>query len=1374
MVALSLCTASGWADFRNPVALTRATVVTTSGETLQPATLLIDGARIVAVGTAVDLPPHAEILDGDGLTVYPGFIDAATHLGIATADPPDAERARFEDENPDVRDGPQSATVQANRRMIHPHWRAERWYAPSDVALETQRAAGFTVALISPRPAILGGRGTVLALGDAPRRRSILRADVAQLSAFVTATPQSPEQTQEIPRYPVTTMGAIAALRQILHDASWHRNLLEWCARHPDQDRPALDPDLEAVWPVLDGDMPVVFIANTENEINRALNLAAEFGIKPIIAGAREGWKVADRLAQAQVPVIVSPSWPDSPASKYKTPPKPDAPHRPQDDDSPDPRAELKLLFDDTWERKPFEPQRLVDERQRLWHEQVDNAKVLHEHGVRFAFGTFEMPSTEPFLKNLRTAIKGGLPEAAALAALTRSAAEILGIADLAGEIAPGRLANLTVLTGPLADPKSKVQWVFVDGQRFDVAEFKPDKAKERGLSDGATAAAPEAAAPEAAATEDDTPAESDGEPEGPVLLTEAPQFAVEIESDRKPAASTGGTVLLRRAQVLTISGADRVDTDILVRDGTIVDLGRGLQAPAGTRTIDLAGYFVMPGIIDPHSHMCTDGGLNESSGSVTCEVRIADVIDPHDPGAFRALAGGTTTIHTMHGSANAIGGQNAVLRLKYGRPAAEWLFAAAPRTVKFALGENVKQSNFGKKGSRFPNSRIGVEAVFRRSFDTAQQYTAERLAQAGATDPKPLRRDLRLDALAEVLRGDLWVHCHCYRADEILRLLATAEDYGFRIGVLQHVLEGYRIVPEMVRHGCGASTFSDWWAYKLEAYDAIPHNAARMFQGGVNATINSDSHELIRHLNLEAAKSLRYGGLEPGQALQLITINAAEQLGVERWIGSIEIGKRADLAVFDGHPLDTFSRCMLTLIDGEIYFQHPDLSGNPPQRPRPRRPLGGTRDLLRIPAAPNGPYWIRGATIHPISGPDIVDGVLAVDGPRLAWVGPAADRRPPAGAVVVNAEGLHVYPGLINAGTALGLTEIQSVAGSVDTSEIGSFQPDLQAVNGYNPFSSMIEVARSEGVTAALLHSGGSTISGQAGAVRMTGWSMPEALIDPAVGLSLALPTLPVTYPQVMTPEQKKQDAERIKAHRKRLREIEEFFRQARRYAQAAVPDALADRRLEAMVPYLRGTKPVLLRANSYKQILEGLEFCTRYGLRPIVYGGREAWKLADRLAEARVDVIITRSLTYPSDPFEPWNAIYRNAAVLAQAGVRFCFATGGASLAKNLPLEAGMAVAHGLDEGRALRALTLDAAAILNLQDTRGSLEPGKVADLIITTDTPLQASSRVLGAFIDGLPVDLDNKHTRMDRRFAARPQPQLSNPPELRGPPPLAEP
>lgn len=412
-------------------------------------------------------------------------------------------------------------------------------------------------------------------------------------------------------------------------------------------------------------------------------------------------------------------------------------------------------------------------------------------------------------------------------------------------------------------------------------------------------------------------------------------RFALLALALAAPAAAQGpAPTLIRNGTVVTVTRGTLAETDILVRDGKIAAIGRNLAAPAGATVVDATGKYVSPGIIDPHSHMMGDGGINEGSLSVTSMVRIQDILNPTAIGVYRALAGGVTLINVLHGSANTIGGQSATVKLKWGRPVGEMLMAGAPPGIKFALGENVTRKNSANvvipgqpaPPRRYPTSRMGQAEVLRDAFQRAQDYKAEwdayraRVArrEAGLVPP---RRNLELEPLVEILEGKRLVHAHSYRGDEMLMMLEVAREFGFRIATLQHGLEGYKIAPEIAAHQAGLSLFADSWSYKIEAYDAIPYAAAIAVRAGVLTSINSDSDERIRRLNIDAAKMMRYGGLTEDEAMALVTINGARQLGVGDRTGSLEVGKDADIAIWTGHPLSVFSRVESTWVDGVEYF---------------------------------------------------------------------------------------------------------------------------------------------------------------------------------------------------------------------------------------------------------------------------------------------------------------------------------------------------------------------------------------------------------------------------------------------------------------------
>ena len=394
-------------------------------------------------------------------------------------------------------------------------------------------------------------------------------------------------------------------------------------------------------------------------------------------------------------------------------------------------------------------------------------------------------------------------------------------------------------------------------------------------------------------------------------------------EFGRKAPPDQPHHVLFRNATIWTSGPQGRLEkTDLLIESGKISALGAGLPQPEGAVVIDAAGKHISPGIIDCHSHSATDGGVNESAQTITAEVRIGDFIDPTDINIYRQLAGGVTSANILHGSANTIGGQNQVIKFRWGAGPEAMKLAAAPPGIKFALGENVKQSNrTDRGGTRYPQTRMGVEQLVRDAFQAARHYRESWDAWNRTKSGLPPRVDLELEALAEVVEGKRLVHCHSYRQDEILALLRTCESFNVRIATFQHVLEGYKVADAIARHGAGASSFSDWWAFKFEVFDAIPYNGSLLHDAGVVVSFNSDNAELARRLNLEAAKAVKYGGVSPEEALKFVTLNPARQLKIDAAVGSLEPGKDADLVVWSGPPLSTFSRCEQTWVDGRRYF---------------------------------------------------------------------------------------------------------------------------------------------------------------------------------------------------------------------------------------------------------------------------------------------------------------------------------------------------------------------------------------------------------------------------------------------------------------------
>ncbi|MBP1765997.1 MAG: amidohydrolase [Candidatus Aminicenantes bacterium] len=391
--------------------------------------------------------------------------------------------------------------------------------------------------------------------------------------------------------------------------------------------------------------------------------------------------------------------------------------------------------------------------------------------------------------------------------------------------------------------------------------------------------------------------------------------------------------VLLKNGRIITGNGATIDGGDILVQGTKIAQVGKSLPAPAGAETIDLNGRWVMPGIIDSHSHIALEGDVNEMGDIITAEVDCKDVINPRDINIFYALTGGVTSIHTMHGSANPIGGRGIALKMRWGKSAAELIFEGAPLTSKWALGENPKNSNdIGMGPARYPKTRMGVEQSIRDQFEKAKDYmkkwadyekkaTAAKASKGKTAPPPPPKKDYRLEGVADILSGKLWVRCHAYQSEEMLSILRLCREYGVKLVCFEHGLEGYRITNELREYGVAVSTFADFWAYKWEAYNTLPQAAALCAKRGVLVALNSDDAERMRRLFNDAAKTVRFGGVSEDEAIRMLTINPAKILGVDARVGTIEAGKDADLAVFNRHPLDSFTVCEMTLVDGMVYF---------------------------------------------------------------------------------------------------------------------------------------------------------------------------------------------------------------------------------------------------------------------------------------------------------------------------------------------------------------------------------------------------------------------------------------------------------------------
>jgi imidazolonepropionase-like amidohydrolase len=966
-------TAAGQApsDTPNPppyYAITNARIVTVAGPVIENGTVVIANGLIAAVGANVDVPPEAWIIDGQGMTVYPGLFDALSDLGLEQADG-GAPSGRAGVSAPGgggvASDGPEDRPATYSSRA------AADALTTGDSRIETWREGGFTAVMTIHGDGFVTGQGAVIALGNGEPQQMVVKSPVA-----LRLNHRAPRGTRG---YPGSLFGVIAYEKQLFLDADWHtRAMAADQARPAGLDRPVHDATLEPLSRAVAERWPVLIPGNEPREILRALDLGSAMGVQTVVYGAQMGYDVAAQVAEADAPVLVNLKWPER-----------------------------------TRDADPESEESLASLRQRTWA--PSTPKALHEAGVSFAFYSGGLASPRAVMERVRKAVDAGLPSEAAVRALTLGPAEIYGVADRLGSVERGKLANLVVTDGDLLAEKTKVKMVFVDGRKFEKHEAgRPTEAPATDLTgtwavtiesprgtqestaelsmeeDGTLSGTVRGQRGEGSVTEgwvsgskfSFTVAMTMGqrsmeavysgtvegdEMEGSVSFgrfssefkgTKGPSAAGTVAAaataqaagpeqaarerpqpadDLDPAAGAmdatvdwdapAPTLVIQNATVMTVSQGTLEGASILVRDGKISAVGSDVRVPSGATVIDATGQYVTPGIIDAHAHVASDA-TNEGSIAVSSMVRIEDVIDPSDINIYREAAGGVTTSHVLHGSANPIGGQNATIKHRWGEDAGGLLFEGAMPTIKFALGENVKRSSRSPTPGtqrRYPATRMGTMDVIRQAFIDAREYKREwddyERRRRSERNLVPPARDLKLDPLVELLEGTRWVHCHTYRAEETLQMIRIAQEFGFHIATFVHVLEGYKVADELAASGFGASTFSDWWAYKMEAYDAIPYNAALMTRRGVLVSINSDSQEEARHLNQEAGKTMKWGGLSEDEALALVTLNPAIQLGVGDKVGSIEAGKDADLVIWENYPLSVYAKTVTTIVDGRIVF---------------------------------------------------------------------------------------------------------------------------------------------------------------------------------------------------------------------------------------------------------------------------------------------------------------------------------------------------------------------------------------------------------------------------------------------------------------------
>ena len=864
------------------------------------------------------------------------------------------------------------------------------------------------------------------------------------------------------------------------------------------------------------------------------------------------------------------------------------------------------------------------------------------------------------------------------------------------------------------------------------------------------------------------------------------------------PAPPRRAALVIRGATVLTVTKGVIENGSIVVQDGKFVAVGTDVAIPPGADVVDASGAFVTPGLIDQHNHIMADS-INENGTTVSSMTNVLDVLDPTDVNIYRDLAGGLTTAVVFHGSANPIGGTNVTVKLRWGKQRAEdYVFAGATPGLKFALGENPKDMpTFGQSGPRrYPASRPGVEFVIRDAFTRAREYQHawqeyRRRTQAGA-DVAPPRRDLQLDPLVEVLEGTRLAHVHAYRADEMLMALRLAEEFGFKVATFEHGLEGYKIAEEVAAHGAGVGTFTDFWGFKVEAIDAIPYNAALLLKAGVNVAIHSDSAERARRLNSEAAKMMKWGGLGEDEALRLVTINPARMLKIDARVGSIEMGKDADFVIWNRHPLSAYAIVNQAYIDGDLYYdREADLRRvaeverekaalvdaeraaqtsaarlaprggagavegmSSTVRATPPEPASATASAYSLTPLikgkpPVGTLAIVNARIHPVTAPDIDRGTILVKDGVITGVG--HNLAVPPGTKTIDAAGADVYPGWINARTTIGLAE-PGPNGYRDTDEMLDFNPQLRTVVAYNNDSEAIPVARANGITTVAVFPSGRLLGGQVPVMNLDGWTWEESVVSPVAGIPFAIPGLArAGAPPPAGGDRTYADLSRDRdAH---LDRVVRLLDDARAYAKAG-PDRRMDWVLEALVPVVARQMPLFVTAPLERDIREAIAFANRVNVRIVVVTGPEAIFAAPQLKAADVPVILGTILALPGRDDQFHAASSMAAGVLAKAGVRFAFATGDHTNVRQLPFLAAQSIAWGLPREAALRALTIDAAEILGVGSRLGSIEPGKIANLIVTRGDPLDVRGEVAHVVINGRDVGLENKHLALYERYLRR--------------------
>lgn len=924
-------------------AFTHANIVRAPGDVVMDGTLIIREGNVENVGKNLSLPAGAAVHDLHGLWIFPGFIDAYTSFGI--------DKPKREPEPPGQ---PPQYDAKAKgpyawNDAVKPQNKAAELLNLDRKAIAELRGLGFTTLHIVPNDGIFRGTSTLLNLGDQPLQREMLRTELATCLSFDKGV-----STQS---YPSSLMGSIALIRQTLLDVAWYAATIA-----ERQKRPGLPPSetnlsLEELNRHLAAKFPVFFDCGDWQNLARAQKIASEFGLQLVFKTDGSLYQRLDMPLLKGSPLIVPLNFPDA-----------------FDVKDPGDAREVPLRRLMHWEAAPTNPAALdrIGARFALTTTDLKKATEFWPQLQRALRHGLSPKSALAALTTSPAAILGldhriGTLDPGKLAnffisdddVFTRERVTILEswVGGLRYPVQPipdwdprgqydlraGNESLRMVIQGRLLNPRAALVTgkdtidgsIKVDHQNVAITlQTKKGSPTPQyrlyGIAEGDRMQG-EGVAP------DGSRITWSGTLAGQVTIKPDTSGLIrrfDLSDLPKPTFPYGPygweilpeqrAYLIRNATVWTNTAAGRLEgAEVLIADGKVQAVGKGLLQPPGAIVIDATGMHVTPGIIDEHSHIAIDGDVNEGSHANTAEVRIGDVVNSDDVNIYRQLSGGVTTVQQLHGSANPIGGQSSIIKLRWGAMPEDMKFAAAPGFIKFALGENVKQSNWGDQFRvRYPQTRMGVEQFIRDAFAAAQEYRRQQQEAAnGIGNTPPFRKDLQMETLLEIMDGKRFITCHSYVQSEIIMLMRIAESFGFRINTFTHILEGYKIARELKAHGANASTFSDWWAYKYEVIDAIPHNAGLMAGVGVNVCINSDDAEMARRLNQEAAKSVMYTGMSEEDALKMVTLNPARALHIDQYVGSIDKGKDADIVLWSAHPLSVYAQAMKTWVDGRLYY---------------------------------------------------------------------------------------------------------------------------------------------------------------------------------------------------------------------------------------------------------------------------------------------------------------------------------------------------------------------------------------------------------------------------------------------------------------------